>query len=66
MVSKAKGWVRENGFDFIITGEVIRSKINVTTQNNYACSPKQSVIDNLLLRPLSAQNLPETKPEREG
>ena len=67
MVRKAKGWVRKNGFDFIIIGgEVIGQRSMSQRKTTMAVVQKQSVIDDLLLRPLSAKNLPKTKPEREG
>ncbi|KEI35599.1 tRNA (5-methylaminomethyl-2-thiouridylate)-methyltransferase [Francisella sp. W12-1067] len=66
MVRKAKQWAIENGFDFIITGEVIGQRPMSQRKNTMPIVQKQSGIDDLLLRPLSAKNLPETKPEREG
>ena len=66
MMHKAKGWVRENSFDFIITGEVIGQRSMSQRKTTMHVVQKQSVIDDLLLRPLSTKNLPETKPEREG
>lgn len=66
MVRKAKEWAIENGFDFIITGEVIGQRPMSQRRSTMPVVQKQSGIDDLLLRPLSAKNLPETKPEREG
>lgn len=66
MVKKAKEWALENGFDFIITGEVIGQRPMSQRKATMPIVQKQSGIDDLLLRPLSAKNLPETKPEREG
>ncbi|QIV96188.1 tRNA (5-methylaminomethyl-2-thiouridylate)-methyltransferase [Allofrancisella inopinata] len=66
MVRKAKQWAIENGFDFIITGEVIGQRPMSQRKDTMPVVQKQSGIDDLLLRPLSAKNLPETKPEREG
>ncbi len=66
MVRKAKEWALENGFDFIITGEVIGQRPMSQRKATMPIVQKQSGINDLLLRPLSAKNLPETKPEREG
>ncbi|MFZ9035683.1 MAG: tRNA (5-methylaminomethyl-2-thiouridylate)-methyltransferase [Francisellaceae bacterium] len=66
MVKKAKEWAKENGFDFVITGEVVGQRPMSQRKNTMPVVQKQSGIEDLLLRPLSALNLPETKPEREG
>lgn len=66
MIGKAMQWLQENGFDFIITGEVIGQR--PMTQNKYKLPiiAKQSGADDLLVRPLCAKNLAPTLPEREG
>jgi hypothetical protein len=66
MVNRAKQWLVENQFDFIITGEVIGQRPMSQRKNTMPIISKQSGADDLLLRPLCAQNLPETLPEREG
>jgi tRNA U34 2-thiouridine synthase MnmA/TrmU len=66
MVNKAKQWIVENGFDFIITGEVIGQRPMSQRKSTMPIVAKQSGADDLLLRPLCAKNLPETLPEREG
>jgi len=66
MVGKAKEWAVENGFDFIITGEVIGQRPMSQRRDTMPIIAEESGADDLLLRPLCAQNLPETKPEREG
>ncbi|MDF1688454.1 MAG: tRNA (5-methylaminomethyl-2-thiouridylate)-methyltransferase [Cycloclasticus sp.] len=66
MVGKAKQWAEENGFDFIITGEVIGQRPMSQRKDTMPVISEESGADDLLLRPLCAQNLPETKPEREG
>ncbi|MDP2902954.1 MAG: tRNA (5-methylaminomethyl-2-thiouridylate)-methyltransferase [Methylovulum sp.] len=66
MVNKAKQWLVENDFDFIITGEVIGQRPMSQRKNTMPIVAKQSGADDLLLRPLCAKNLPETLPEREG
>ncbi|MCG8428887.1 MAG: tRNA (5-methylaminomethyl-2-thiouridylate)-methyltransferase [Chromatiales bacterium] len=66
MVQKAKEWIAENGFDFIITGEVIGQRPMSQRKDTMPVVSRESGADELLLRPLCAKNLPETKPEREG
>ncbi|MGR9099272.1 MAG: tRNA (5-methylaminomethyl-2-thiouridylate)-methyltransferase [Gammaproteobacteria bacterium] len=66
MVNKAKQWIEENGFDFIITGEVIGQRPMSQRKQTMPVVARESGADDLLLRPLCAKNLPETLPEREG
>lgn len=66
MVHKAKQWLIENQFDFIITGEVIGQRPMSQRKATMPIVAKQSGADDLLLRPLCAKNLPATLPEREG
>ncbi|MGZ8916401.1 MAG: tRNA (5-methylaminomethyl-2-thiouridylate)-methyltransferase [Methylobacter sp.] len=66
MVNKAKQWLVENDFDFIITGEVIGQRPMSQRKSTMPIVAKQSGADDLLLRPLCAKNLPPTLPEREG
>ena len=66
MVSKAKQWIAENDFDFIITGEVIGQRPMSQRKATMPIVAKESGADDLLLRPLCAKNLPATLPEREG
>ncbi|QWF71712.1 tRNA (5-methylaminomethyl-2-thiouridylate)-methyltransferase [Methylomonas paludis] len=66
MVNKAKQWMQENGFDFIITGEVMGQRPMSQRKQTMPIVAAQSGADDLLLRPLSAQYLPITLPEREG
>jgi hypothetical protein len=66
MVKKALQWIEENGFDFIITGEVVGQRPMSQRKDTMPVVSKNSGADDLLLRPLSAKNLPPTKPEREG
>ena len=66
MIQKAKQWLQDNGFDFMITGEVIGQR--PMTQNKYKLPiiAKQSGADELLVRPLCAKNLTPTLPEQKG
>jgi tRNA-specific 2-thiouridylase len=66
MVKKARQWIAENGFDFIITGEVIGQRPMSQRKATMPIVAKESGADDLLLRPLCAKNLPATLPEREG
>lgn len=69
MVGKAVEWVKEHhkdGFDFIITGEVIGQRPMSQRKSTMPIISQESGADDLLLRPLCAKNLPETLPEREG
>ncbi len=69
MVGKAVEWVRQHhkdGFDFIITGEVIGQRPMSQRKRTMPIISEQSGADDILLRPLCAKNLPETRPEREG
>ncbi len=66
MVKQAHQWMIENDFDFIITGEVVGQRPMSQRKDTMPLVQKESGIEDLLLRPLCAQNLPETLPEREG
>jgi tRNA-specific 2-thiouridylase len=66
MVHKAKEWMLENGFDFIITGEVLGQRPMSQTKSKLPLVAKKSGADDLLVRPLCAKNLEPTLPEREG
>jgi len=66
MVKKAQEWIEKNGFDFIITGEVIGQRPMSQRKDTMPVISRESGADDLLLRPLCAKNLPETKAEREG
>ncbi len=66
MVNKAKQWIAENDFDFIITGEVIGQRPMSQRKQTMPIVARESGADDLLLRPLCAKNLPATLPEREG
>ena len=66
MVTKAVEWIKENDFDFIITGEVVGQRPMSQRKETMPVVMEQSGAEDLLLRPLCAKNLPETLPEREG
>jgi tRNA U34 2-thiouridine synthase MnmA/TrmU len=66
MVRKAREWIQQKGFDFIITGEVIGQRPKSQRKATMPVVARESGADDLLLRPLCAKNLPVTRPEREG
>lgn len=66
MVRKAHEWMTQHGFDFIITGEVVGQRPMSQRKDTMPVVQHESGVEDLLLRPLSARNLPETLPEREG
>jgi tRNA-specific 2-thiouridylase len=65
MVKKAQQWLKEQSFDFIITGEVLGQRPKSQRKFTMPIVARDSGADDRLLRPLSAQNLPLTLPERE-
>ena len=66
MVGKAKQWMEDNGFDFIITGEVIGQRPMSQRKDLLPVVVRESGADDRLVRPLCAKNLAATLPEREG
>ena len=66
MVRKATEWIEKNGFDFIITGEVIGQRPKSQRKDTMPVIARESGADDLLLRPLCARNLEPSRPEREG
>ena len=66
MVHKAQEWIEANGFDFIITGEVIGQRPKSQRRDTMPVVAQESGAGDRLLRPLCAKNLPPTLPEREG
>jgi tRNA-specific 2-thiouridylase len=66
MIKKAVEWIDENGFDFIITGEVVGQRPKSQRKETMPIVSKQSGAEDRLLRPLCAKLMPATLPEREG
>ena len=66
MVRKAHQWLEENGFDFIITGEVIGQRPMSQRRDTMPVVARESGAGGLLLRPLCAKLLPPTIPETQG
>ncbi len=66
MVNQAKLWLEQHDFDFIITGEVVGQRPKSQRRATMPIVSKKSQACDRLLRPLCAQHLPITMPEREG
>ncbi|MDH5444399.1 MAG: tRNA (5-methylaminomethyl-2-thiouridylate)-methyltransferase, partial [Gammaproteobacteria bacterium] len=66
MIHKALEWIQDHDFDFIITGEVVGQRPMSQRKDLMPVIARESGANDLLLRPLCAKNLPETKAEREG
>ena len=66
MLNRARALADDAGFDFIITGEVIGQRPKSQRKETMPLIARESGADDRLLRPLCAQNLPPTLPEREG
>ncbi|MEL0082593.1 MAG: tRNA (5-methylaminomethyl-2-thiouridylate)-methyltransferase [Gammaproteobacteria bacterium] len=66
MVGRARQWMEEQGFDFLITGEVIGQRPMSQRRDTMPVIQREGGIGDRLLRPLCAKLLPETLPEREG
>ncbi|MFO8025742.1 tRNA (5-methylaminomethyl-2-thiouridylate)-methyltransferase [Thiohalophilus sp.] len=66
MVRKAHEWIEANGFDFIVTGEVIGQRPMSQRKETMPVIQRESGAGERLLRPLCAKNLTPTLAEREG
>ncbi|RJP79934.1 MAG: thiamine biosynthesis protein [Candidatus Zixiibacteriota bacterium] len=66
MLTKARGLMQELGARFIFTGEVLGQRPMTQYRGTMRQIEKASGLDGFLLRPLSAQRLPETEPEKRG
>ena len=68
MVEKAQTWsfMEAHHFDFVITGEVMGQRPMSQRKAAMPIIARESVVEDRLLRPLSAKHLPPTLPEREG
>jgi tRNA U34 2-thiouridine synthase MnmA/TrmU len=56
--------MKENGLDFLFSGEVLGQRPMSQNKQSLRYVEKQSGFDGYILRPLSAKKLPETIPER--
>ena len=66
MLRKARVLMPGVGASFVVTGEVAGQRPMSQRINTLRQIEKESGLDGLILRPLSAKLLPETIPEREG
>ncbi|MDD5711910.1 MAG: tRNA 4-thiouridine(8) synthase ThiI [Smithellaceae bacterium] len=66
MLRKAGDKLVECGAEFLATGEVLGQRPMSQTRQSLYVVAKNSGYQDLIVRPLSARLLPETKPEREG
>ncbi|MEE3368491.1 MAG: hypothetical protein VX346_04010 [Planctomycetota bacterium] len=66
MFQKALRYMEQIGADFIVSGEVIGQRPMSQKKRDLEIIAHHSNLADLLLRPLSAQLLPPTLPEREG
>jgi tRNA-specific 2-thiouridylase len=58
--------MRQRGFDFLFSGEVLGQRPMSQNKTSLRYVEKHSGFDGYILRPLTAKNLPETIPEKEG
>jgi tRNA-uridine 2-sulfurtransferase len=66
MLREAGRLMESLGADFLFTGEVLGQRPFSQTRPSLRAVEKTSGYPDLILRPLSARLLPETRPEREG
>lgn len=66
MLRHAGQVMQAEGYDFIFTGEVLGERPMSQNRGALRLVAEESGYPDLVLRPLSAQLLPATKPEREG
>jgi tRNA U34 2-thiouridine synthase MnmA/TrmU len=66
LLRKAKEYLQESGADFIITGEVLGQRPMSQRRDTLRVIERESGLEGLLLRPLSAQHFEPTIPEKEG
>lgn len=64
MITQAKSWLKQHGFDFLLTGEVLGQRPKSQRRDSLPLATK--ITDDLIVRPLSAKLLQPTLPEREG
>ena len=66
LLRKAKEYMSECGADFIITGEVLGQRPMSQRRDSLRVIERESGLEGLLLRPLSAQHFEPTIPEQKG
>jgi tRNA U34 2-thiouridine synthase MnmA/TrmU len=65
-LNRAREVAADEGFDFIITGEVPGQRLKSQKSSYMRLVASESGVDERLLRPLAAKIMPPTLPEREG
>ena len=66
LLKKAKEYMCESGADFVFTGEVLGQRPMSQRRDTLRVIERESGLEGLLLRPLSAQHFEPTVPEKEG
>jgi tRNA-uridine 2-sulfurtransferase len=66
LLQRAKEYMVESGADFVITGEVLGQRPMSQRRDAMRVIERESGLEDLLVRPLSAQFFAPTLPEREG
>jgi tRNA-specific 2-thiouridylase len=66
IASESRAVMEEQGASFLISGEVLGQRPMSQRRDTLRVIERDSGCDDILLRPLCALNLTETKPEREG
>jgi tRNA U34 2-thiouridine synthase MnmA/TrmU len=66
MLRRARSLMREHDASFLFTGEVLGQRPMSQRRDTLRVIEKESGCEDILLRPLCARRLPETRPEREG
>lgn len=66
MLKRAKKVMEDTGAEFVFTGEVLQQRPMSQRNDSLKLIDKKSNLEGRLLRPLSAQCLPQTVPEKEG
>jgi tRNA-specific 2-thiouridylase len=66
LLRRAKEYMAECGADFVITGEVLGQRPMSQRRDTLRVIERESGLEGLLLRPLSARHFDPTIPEREG
>lgn len=66
MLKKAKAYMESSGASFIVTGEVLGQRPMSQRRDAMRLIEREAGLEGLILRPLSAQFLPVTLPEKEG
>jgi len=66
LLHRAKEYMHENGIDFVVTGEVLGQRPMSQHMRAMRLIERESGLEGLIVRPLSAKLLPPTIPEKEA